>query len=450
MFRVVRLSTIFCRRFSSLQVGLEGVRIPGIPQQISYPWLRDSCQCPHCVHPSTKQKLHKSSFVDPHVRPRPGEDSVKLTPTGDLSVEWDVTSDFTGSPHTSVYTRRWLERYASPAQLKVFHRDLDAKLWDVADIKESNSLFVSYERLKDRPTLLKAMQHLIRFGLIFIRGVPNVHTDDASCELQRLATIFGEIRETFYGRVWDVRSVKNSKNIAYTDLNLDLHMDLLYVLFPFACDQFSDEFITLCRYFRHPPRYQILHCLRNRVQGGESVFVDAFKTAAYLYRQSPHSFNLLATHPVGFHYLNDNHHLHQNHTTFVLAPPHLFPLSLDNSADGMPVLDYINYSPPFQAPLPVNSPPELFTALAHFSELLNRPEGRFVYRLQEGDAVLFDNRRILHARTAFREWQNHERPTNVPQTCDEESSRWLKGCYLEADALLDRMRVLEAQLEAGR
>jgi len=232
LFRVVwpSTNTIFRRYSSSLQVGPEGVRIPGIPQRFSYPWLRDSCQCPQCVHPSTKQKLHESSFVDPHVRPRSGEDSVKLTPSGDLSVDWDVNSDFTGSPHTSVYPRHWLERYASPTQLKAFHRDLDAKLWNVADIEESKGLFVSYEDLKDRPTLLKAMRHFIRFGLIFICGVPSERTDDASCELQTLATIFGEIRETFYGRVWNVRNVKNSKNIAYTDFNLDLHMDLLYVL----------------------------------------------------------------------------------------------------------------------------------------------------------------------------------------------------------------------------
>ena len=118
--------------------------------------------------------------------------------------------------------------------------------------------------------------------------------------------------------------------------------------------------------------------------------------------------------------------------------------------DGTPALDHINYSPPFQAPLPVNAPPELFAALRKFSELLKRPEGRYVYRLQEGDAVLFDNRRVLHARAAFREWQDHERPMDVPQTRKGESSRWLKGCYLEADALLDRMRVLEAQLEEIR
>ena len=246
LLQVMRPSVVFRRHSSSLQAGPEGVRIPGIPQRFSYPWLRDSCQCTQCVHPSTRQKLHESSFVYPHVRPRSGEDSVKLTSGGDLSVEWDANTDFTGNPHTSVYPRRWLERYASPAQLKAFHRDLDAKLWDVVDLEKSKGLFVSYEDLKDRPTLLKAMQHFIRFGLIFIHGVPNEHTDDPRCELRSLAVIFGEIRETFYGPLWDVRNVRNSKNIANTDLNLDLHMDLLYILFPsLTSDSLTNPFLYI-------------------------------------------------------------------------------------------------------------------------------------------------------------------------------------------------------------
>ena len=53
--------------------------------------------------------------------------------------------------------------------------------------------------------------------------------------------------------------------------------------------------------------------------------------------------------------------------------------------------------------------------------------------------MLFDNRRVLHARTAFREKE--------AESSKEETNRWLKGCYLEADAVLDRMRVLGAQLE---
>ena len=78
-------------------------------------------------------------------------------------------------------------------------------------------------------------------------------------------------------------------------------------------------------------------------------------------------------------------------------------------------------------------------ALKTFADMLEDPAVRFEYLLREGDAVLFDNRRVLHARTAFREKE--------AESSAEETDRWLKGCYLEADAIQDRRRVLDAQLE---
>ena len=50
---------------------------------------------------------------------------------------------------------------------------------------------------------------------------------DETCELRALAAAFGRIRYTFYGHVWNVRNIKESRNIAYTNLDLGLHMDLL-------------------------------------------------------------------------------------------------------------------------------------------------------------------------------------------------------------------------------
>jgi len=63
--------------------------------------------------------------------------------------------------------------------------------------------------------------------------------------------------------------------------------------------------------------------------------------------------------------------------------------------------------------------------------------------MKEGDAVLFDNRRVLHGRTAF-----CEKETSANEE-DGVPNRWLKGCYLEADALVDRVRVLKTKLEKG-
>jgi gamma-butyrobetaine dioxygenase len=181
-----------------------------------------------------------------------------------------------------------------------------------------------------------------------------------------------------------------------------------------------------------PPRFQVLHCLRNRVKGGKSLFVDALYAAQSL---SAEDVEVLSTTPVAFHYENDKHHCYGSHPTLELAAPGPFVAGA-TLANGR-VLAHVNYSPPFQAPLPPDTPPAFFPAFARFEALLARPEARFEYRLQEGDAVLFDNRRMFHARGPF-----EEAPTGPNAVHD----RWLKGGYFEADEVLDNRRMLLRKL----
>ncbi|KAF9439787.1 hypothetical protein P691DRAFT_784904, partial [Macrolepiota fuliginosa MF-IS2] len=52
--------------------------------------------------------------------------------------------------------------------------------------------------------LVKGIEQLAKYGLLFVTGVPNKETSDEKCELRRLAERFGEIRPTLYGCLWDV------------------------------------------------------------------------------------------------------------------------------------------------------------------------------------------------------------------------------------------------------
>lgn len=151
--------------------------------------------------------------------------------------------------------------------------------------------------------------------------------------------------------------------------------------------------------------------------------MDAIHIAEILHAENPEYFALLSKIPVPYHYINAGHHLHNSHP--------LVQLSQTDSSR----IDYINYSPPFQAPLFIDTPPEFYHALRRFSELLNTESATYRHTLREGEAVIFDNRRVLHARTRFYGRENAPRVEGEP-------SRWLKGCYLEADDILDRQRTL--------
>ncbi|RDB17078.1 Trimethyllysine dioxygenase, mitochondrial [Hypsizygus marmoreus] len=390
-----------CRAWSNLTINDTSLVVHSLNASFPYIWLRDSCQSLNCIHSSTSQKLHRTSDIPIDIKPI--HDGVQLAADG-IHIDW-------ADGHNSFFYTSFLERHSSPQKLAAFHKDIAKAPWDNKGISESRNLFVPYESLRTEAGLLAAITQIVQYGLLFVSGVPNKETSDDTCELPTLAQFFGDIRPTFYGRIWDVVNVRNSSNIAYTNLDLGLHMDLLY--------------------FEHPPRYQILHCLRNRVHGGTSIFVDAFRAASALRETHPSEFEVLSTTPVAYHYINDGHHLHREHRTIEVTTP------TPGSSEGS--IDHINYSPPFQAPLPLSTPAAFYPALQRFAKLLNDPANTYQYTLKEGDAVFFDNRRVLHARTAFSDVEG--------QGGDGEPSRWLKGCYLEADDMMDRGRVLTTRLE---
>ena len=71
-----------------------------------------------------------------------------------------------------------------------------------------------------------------------------------------------------------------------------------------------------------------------------------------------------------------------------------------------------------------------YRALRRFLEMTYQDQYRMVYSFAPGDLVIFDNRRILHARKAF-----------DPAT----GNRHLQGTYVDRDELLCRIRMIEHQ-----
>lgn len=189
-----------------------------------------------------------------------------------------------------------------------------------------------------------------------------------------------------------------------------------------------------CRHFAHPPRFQFLHSLQNTaIVGGSSYFVDTYHIAALIKVAHPAAYATLCTAPMTFEYHNGGHHTRWTRPTIELSP-------IDATA-----IEAVNYSPPFQGPLlvaPSADDPDallrLHDALALFAALADDPANQYHVQLEPGDCVVFDNRRVLHARTAF-EFVDQRDGAAAP----EEKGRWLKGAYMNGDEVASRWRVLE-------
>ncbi|KAI9104996.1 hypothetical protein DFS34DRAFT_605415 [Phlyctochytrium arcticum] len=364
-------------------------------------WLRDNCPCPACVHPSNRQKLHSSADVasNPRLKAaelKTGEHGEKL-----LEIHWDANSMAADSqlpnrqkPHTSVFKLEWLQKndYSANAIKRRFSSLLAPTVWDGKQY-ESRRQSVEYSDLVSTSDGLRAaLVELKRHGLCFIRNVPTKPK-----QVEEVAHRFGCIRETFYGTSWDVKSVPEAKNIAYTSLNLGLHMDLMY--------------------FEAPPGLQFLHSLQNSVTGGESIFLDSFKAVQILKETDPDAYRTLTTCPVTFHYVNDGHKMHFRRPSIV-----------ENDYNE-PLMVY--YAPPFQGPLEISDSKQLeafYRAFAKFDEILRDPKLIYQTLLEPGDCVVFANRRVLHGRQEF----------------DAQSGdRHLKGTYVDWDDFKDKLRVFD-------
>jgi gamma-butyrobetaine dioxygenase len=331
-------------------------------------WLRDSCPCSECLHRSG-QRLVSVTQLDGDVR---------LAEAG--AEHGTIRVTFAPDGHESRFEADWLRRQAVPAAPR-------RRLWD-AGLRVPTAEHA--EVTADGRALARWLGDVDRLGLGLLRGVP---CEDG--EVARVAELFGPVRVTNYGRFFDVRSVVDPANLADTALALGPHTDNPY---------------------RVPvPTLQLLHCLQSSSTGGESTFVDGLRVADELRREDATAFDLLASVPVRFSYRSADAALEAE------APV------LERDARGeVAAVRYNTRSarPPCLEP---DRAAAWYAAYRRFAALCQDERLVVGLTLAPGELVLFDNRRVLHGRTAFGATRGE---------------RHLQGCYAEVDGLRSRLALL--------
>jgi len=80
-----------------------------------------------------------------------------------------------------------------------------------------------YNNWQDPKRFQRAIKNnLAAAGILLLFNVP---TDETAVEA--IAEKLGPVKNTFYGKTWDVKDKPMAENVAYTNVFLDLHMDLL-------------------------------------------------------------------------------------------------------------------------------------------------------------------------------------------------------------------------------
>lgn len=353
-------------------------------------WLRDNAQDPETRSPGNGQRLVTLADI-------PGDTRIAhaaISDSGALEVR------FTPEEKTIPFALPWLEVNAydtPPTSRRGWLTDgvetWDATLSGAVPTAEFSALQTGGAALRNW------LGDVVRYG---VAKVSNGPVEPGA--LFRIVDLFGHVRETNYGRHFEVRTEVSPTNLAYTGLGLQAHTDNPY---------------------RDPvPTVQVLYCLESSAAGGDNMVVDGFAAARRLQSEDAAAFDLLADYCARFEYAGESGvRLQSRRPMIELAP--------DGALIGV---RFNNRSFAAVTDVPFDRMEAYYAAYRRFGEIIDDPAMEVCFRLEPGEAFVVDNTRVLHARKGY----------------SGEGSRWLQGCYADMDgvrsthAAMARTATLEA------
>ena len=320
-----------------------------------YVWLRDNLLTADNLDPGTGERM--LNFDELPERPRPTSTRIE---SGDLLIVWSDTES------TCRYPGVWLRGNSySPAARRLRRNFFPEPLgWTFTDWSEGPCFdYRTVQRSTD--TELECLRAFKTYGVVYLRNTP---VEEGIAEA--LCTQLGYVREVAFGRVREIRSdPANHHNVAFSSDEVNPHADAVNYLWPY--------------------QVQFLHCIANDARGGDSRIVDAKSMAEQFRQDEPVHFSTLARVLVSYRIGAGGHDLRAD------APV----IELDKNAN----ICMVRFSNQQRRTLSVAHVDVVafFDAYRAFSKLVNNRKNQFHFRFAPGDALMFDNHRILHGRTSF-------------------------------------------------
>ncbi len=259
------------------------------------------------------------------------------------------------------------------------------------------SNFINFEKynysdnLFESRTMYDLLIKFYKYGFVIFKNVP---TNDNF--IVKFANSIGSIRRTNFGEFFNVKSLPNPNDLAYTSLPLAPHTDNPY---------------------RNPvPCIQLLHCIINEVTGGFSTLVDGYTVTEDLKNEFREYYDILTKVKVKFKFIDKD----------VILEGWSELISLDENEK----FKQVKFSPRLDF-VPILKKKELdlyYKARNKISAMYNSDKYRIEFKLMPGDLLMMDNYRLLHGRTEF--------DTN-------EGSRFLQGAYIDFDSTEGKLRHLK-------
>ena len=344
--------------------------------------LREHSPEAHTTHPVTRETLLSPLDVPENFHITQAE----LNDNGMVVLHWSekLSADDKG---VSSFHPGWLYQTGLSGESD-FGVDLSRQLWRADDFAEM-PIIDGCKVLEDEEVFLAFLAQFIRTGAVIVRGLPEMPE-----MIETLPQKIGVIRTSNFGHVFEVKIKPEADSNAYTGEELLAHTDLA-----------TREYM---------PGLQFLFCLQNDADGGLSTLADGFAIAEHIKQTNPDAYKLLASRPIDF--------VNKAKTSDYRMHVPLF------HCDASGELDEVRWTSWLRAPLrgELEEMAQIYKAQKLAYQLGNSDMFKAKFKLQPGDMMCFDNRRVLHGRTAF----------------DPSSGgRWLRGCYMEREELWSGLRM---------
>ena len=353
----------------------------GEESKFNYMWLRDNCPSAH--DKDSRHRMFNILEVSQNINPK----KYLVNNEGQLEIEWSE------GDHKSYYDPKWLRENCYTLKNKKEYIS-PYELWDCSLEKNINSISIEHEEIVSSDEGLIKWLELLHFkGISIVKNAPT-EKKSAFKVLNRIS----HTRETFFNTPFEVINIPKPNNSAYTAHALRNHMDLPW--------------------FELPPGYQFLHCLINASKGGDSSAIDGFAVADYLRKNEKEIFETLVSVPLKF---RDTDNTQDSYRSF-----HAPAISLTKDQDfhdirfSVATMDALDCHPDVMD--------KVYKAHHRFGNLLHDDKFQINFRLEPGDIFSFNNRRVLHGRTAFDPNSGH---------------RHLQGYYMDRDEIIGRLNFLK-------
>ena len=353
----------------------------GEKSNFNYLWLRDNCPTAH--DKDSRHRMFNILEVSTGIKAK----DCQINDDGKLVIEWSEGN------HTSYFDPKWLRENCYTLKNKQKYNS-PYKLWNNSLQKDLSSISIEHDEIiSSDEGLIKWLEILHYKGIAIVKNTP-IEKESAFPILNRIS----HIRETFFKTPFEVVNIPKPNNSAYTAHALRNHMDLPW--------------------FETPPGYQFLHCLVNSAEGGDSSAVDGFAVADYLRKNEKEIFDTLVNVPFKFK--------DKDYTQKSIRGFHAPAISLTKDNDyndirfSVATMDVLDCNPDLME--------KVYKAHHRFGNLLHDDKFQIKFRLKPGDIFSFNNRRVLHGRTAFDPNSGH---------------RHLQGYYIDRDEIIGRLNYLK-------